>query len=97
LGFGFHPSLLSHRQQCVTAHRTHNAVVGHQPLEPLAGVLIAAIGVMQQRIGLPCRQIAITREPGFCYDLRAIGARCCLRHRDHGYFSSGYANSKFMM
>ena len=36
-------------------------MVGHQPLELLAGVLAAAIGVMQQRIGLPRRQIAITR------------------------------------
>ena len=32
-------------------HRADDAVVGHQPLELLAGVLAAAIGVMQQRIG----------------------------------------------
>jgi hypothetical protein len=29
-----------------TAHRTDDAVIGHQPLELLAGVLAAAIGVM---------------------------------------------------
>jgi hypothetical protein len=36
-------------------------VIGHQLLELLAGVLAAAVGIMQQRIGLPRRQIAITR------------------------------------
>ena len=44
-----------------TAHRTGDAVIRHQLLELLAGVLAATIGVMQQRIGLPRRQIAITR------------------------------------
>jgi hypothetical protein len=44
-----------------TAHRTDDAVIGHQLLELLAGVLAAAVGIMQQRIGLPRRQIAITR------------------------------------
>ena len=33
------------------AHRADDAVIGHQALELLAGVLAAAIGVMQQRIG----------------------------------------------
>jgi len=36
-----------------TAHRADDAVIGHQPLELLAGVLAATIGVMQQRVGLP--------------------------------------------
>ena len=36
-------------------------MVGHQPLELLAAVLAATVGVMQQRIGFPRRQIAITR------------------------------------
>ena len=35
-----------------SAHRADDAVVGHQPLELFAGVLAAAIGVMQQRIRL---------------------------------------------
>jgi len=34
-----------------TAHRTDDTVIGHQLLELLAGVLAAAIGMMQQRIG----------------------------------------------
>ena len=41
------------------AHGTDDAVIGHQPLELLAGVLAATVGVMQQRIGLALRQIAI--------------------------------------
>ena len=36
-------------------------MIGHQPLELLAGVLAAPIGVMQQGPGLPRRQIAMTR------------------------------------
>src|SRR5207302_10321087 len=44
-----------------TAHRTDDAVIGHQLLELLAGILAATVGMMQQRIGLPRRQIAITR------------------------------------
>ena len=35
-----------------TTHRADDAVIGHQLLELLAGVLAAAIRVMQQRIGL---------------------------------------------
>ena len=34
------------------AHRAVDAIVGHQPLELLAGVLAAAIGVMQKGVGL---------------------------------------------
>ena len=34
-----------------TAHRTDDAVIGHQLLELLAGLLAAAVGMMQQRIG----------------------------------------------
>lgn len=34
-----------------TAHRANDAIVYHQPLELLAAVLAAAIGVMQQCIG----------------------------------------------
>src|SRR5438046_7694002 len=34
-----------------TAHRTDDAVIGHQLLELLAGVLAATVGMMQQRIG----------------------------------------------
>ena len=34
-----------------TAHRTDDAMIGHQALELLASVLAAAIGVMQQRVG----------------------------------------------
>ena len=34
------------------AHRAGDAAVGHQPLELLAGILAALIGVMQQGIGL---------------------------------------------
>jgi hypothetical protein len=33
-------------------HRANDTVICHQPLELLAGVLAATIGVMQQRIGL---------------------------------------------
>src|SRR5580692_11235251 len=36
-----------------TAHRTVDAIVGHQPLELLARVLAAPVGVMQQRIRAP--------------------------------------------
>src|SRR5262249_39515922 len=43
-----------------SAHRTNDAAVGHQPLELLARVLAAAIGVMQQCIGLSATPIAIT-------------------------------------
>ena len=34
------------------AHRADDAVVGHQPLELLAGVLAATVRMMQQRVGL---------------------------------------------
>src|SRR5438132_13362669 len=34
-----------------TAHRTDDAVIGHQLLELLAGVLAATVGMMHQRIG----------------------------------------------
>jgi hypothetical protein len=36
-------------------------MIGHQPLELLAGVLAATIRVMKERRGFPRRQIAITR------------------------------------
>ena len=35
-----------------SAHRADDTMIGQQPLELLAAVLAAAIGVMQQRIGL---------------------------------------------
>ena len=35
-----------------TAHRTGDAVVGHQALELLAGILAALVRVMQQGVGL---------------------------------------------
>jgi hypothetical protein len=37
-----------------------DAVIGHEPLELLAGVLAAAIGVMSSASSLPHRQIVIT-------------------------------------
>jgi hypothetical protein len=36
------------------AHRAGDAVIGHQALELLAGVLTAAIGVMQSRDRMGC-------------------------------------------
>ena len=35
------------------AHRTGDPVVGHEPLELLAGILAALVRVMQQGIGFP--------------------------------------------
>jgi len=37
-------------------------VIGHQLLELLAGVLAAAIGVMQQRIGLAASSNGLVRQ-----------------------------------
>ena len=48
------------------AHRTDDTVVSHQPLELIAGVLASAIGVMQQRSGLPRR-----RSPSLGHPSRA--------------------------
>jgi len=50
-----------------TAHRADSAVIGHQLLELLAGVPAAAIGVMQQRVGLTaapdCHHQRVDQEP----------------------------------
>jgi hypothetical protein len=45
----FHRSIVS--DVAGPAHRAGDAVVGHQPLELLAGILAARVGVMQQCIG----------------------------------------------
>ena len=45
------PSVAALSRQCLPAQEAGDAVIGHQPLERLAGVLTVSVGAMQKRVG----------------------------------------------